>query len=79
MLVDSPPHLQGSHEEADTLIAFHFANVHEKGNVLIRASDTDIMVIIIGMIGREIGSEKETPILHAIMDCGSSNSRRYIL
>ena len=27
--VSKPPHLQGDHEEADTLIAFHVANITE--------------------------------------------------
>ena len=41
MAVDHPAHLQGCHEEADTLIAFHTAIA--VGNVMIRASDTDAL------------------------------------
>ena len=39
-----PPHLQGCHAEADTLIAFHSAM--SEGNLVVRATDTDIMVIL---------------------------------
>ncbi|XP_064620919.1 uncharacterized protein LOC135483801 [Lineus longissimus] len=41
MTVNSPDSLQGNHEEADTLIAFHAASV--TGSLLIRASDTDVI------------------------------------
>ena len=37
MHVGHPAHLQGSHEEADTLLAFHASSV--AGNAMIRASD----------------------------------------
>ena len=67
MNVERPGHLQGIHEEADTLIAFHLSSV--KGNVIIRASDTDVMVIIIGMLGRDINSQKPTLYERIIMEC----------
>ena len=38
MTVNSPNSLQGKHEEADILLAFHAANV--AGSVLVRALDT---------------------------------------
>jgi len=38
-----PPYLQGHHEEANTLIALRVKNV--TGNVIVRASDTDVLVI----------------------------------
>ena len=49
MTVDYPHSLQVKHEEADTLLAFHAA--HVPGSVLVRASDTDVMVILFGMLG----------------------------
>ena len=49
--VNYPSSLQGDHEEADTLIAFHSAFVD--GSQLIRASDTDVLIILLGMLGRE--------------------------
>jgi hypothetical protein len=70
-----PLHLQGNHEEADTLIAFHIANI-TADNVIVRASDTDILVILIGVIGQE--SREDRTIAGIIMDCGMGNSRRYI-
>ena len=76
MTVDRPVHLQGNHEEADTLLAFHAA--HTTGNIVIRASDTDVMVVILGMLGRHILNQCEVSYENIIMDCGSGNSRRYI-
>jgi hypothetical protein len=55
--VSSPSHLQGDHEEADTLIAFHMANLCEE-DVVVRASDTDVLVILIGAIGRQIQGDR---------------------
>ena len=72
MKVEHPPHLQGIHEEADTLIAFHVN--HVKGHILVRASDTDVLVILLGMLGRQMGDNPNK----IIMDCGSGNTRRYI-
>jgi len=74
MNVDEPGHLQGRREEADTLLAFHASNV--AGNVMVRSSDTDVLVILLGMIGRCMKSG--TPSTRVFMDCGSGNSRPYI-
>ena len=49
----SLPYLQGDDEEADTLIAFHTANLSEE-DVAVRASDTDVLVILSGASGRQI-------------------------
>ena len=49
--VTSPVHLQGDHEEADTLIAFQVTNI-TTGNVMVRASDADVLVILIGTLGQ---------------------------
>ena len=73
--VTRPLHLQGDHEEADTLIAFHIANITAE-HVIVRASDTDVLVILIGAIGQE--SPDDRTIADIIMDCGMGNSRRYI-
>ena len=67
----SPSHLQGNHEEADTLIAFHAVNID--GNVIVRASDTDVLVILIGVIRKH----RQT-MGNIIMDSGIKNNRRYI-
>lgn len=76
MTVEHPAYLQGSHEEADTLLSFHVAN--SIGNVMVRASDTDVLVILLGMIGRHMGSQGATTYNRLIMDCGSGNNRRHI-
>lgn len=68
--VDEPSHLQGQHEEADTLIAFHVRTIH-KGAIMVRSSDTDVLVILIGLVGR-------SDCRSLIMDYGSGNHRRYI-
>lgn len=74
MAVFSPALLQGIQEEADMLLAYHAASV--TGSLLIRASDTDVIVIILGMLGRNMLAG--TPLKLIIMDCGAGNSRRYI-
>ena len=73
--VTSPSHLQGDHEEADTLIAFHIANI-TAGNVIVRASDTDVLVILIGALGQQ--RREVRAMANIIMDYGMGNSRRYI-
>ena len=52
MYVEQPAILQGIHEEADTLLAFHAS--HVTGEVVIRASDTDVLLIFIGMLGSQM-------------------------
>ncbi|KAK4309970.1 hypothetical protein Pmani_018437 [Petrolisthes manimaculis] len=73
--VSSPAHLQANHEEADTLIAFHLENITYNA-VIIRSSDTDVLVILIGFLGKKNLKERTRSTI--IMDCGSGNSRRYI-
>ena len=48
--VSRPDHYQGDHEEADTLVAFHAAQC--KGDVVVRGTDTDILIILLGMLGK---------------------------
>ena len=68
--VTQPSVYQGDHEEADTLIAFHVANI--TGDVVVRASDTDVLAILIGSAGQRLPEDR------VIMDYGTGNSRRYI-
>lgn len=70
-----PPILQGILEEANTLLAFHAS--HVKSNVTVRASDNDVMAILVGMLGRQL-TDLELPASPRIMDYGSGNSRRHI-
>lgn len=76
MNVEHPANLQGSHEEADTLLAFHVSSI--TGAAVIRASDTDVLIILLGMIGRHLTSLRPSTYSHIIMDCGSGNSRHHI-
>lgn len=68
--VRAPSHLQGRHEEADTLIAFHAKSV-SGGRIMVRSTDTDVLVILLGLVGRSQG-------LNIVLDFGSGNHRRYI-
>ena len=68
--VEEPNHLQCWHEEAKTLIAFH-ANSISSGNILVRSTDTDVLIILLGLSGRSEG-------ISIIMDYGSGNNQRYI-
>lgn len=36
------------HEEADTRIVFHISKVPENSNILVKASDTDVLIILLG-------------------------------
>ena len=55
--VEQPANLQGVHMEADTLVAFHVA--HCKGDVVVRGTDTDLLIILLGMLGKH--KEEQTP------------------
>ncbi|KAK3890329.1 hypothetical protein Pcinc_005711 [Petrolisthes cinctipes] len=68
-------HLQGDHEEADTLIAFHAATI-TAGHIIVRAPDTDVLVILICAIGSQ--RPKVRSMSNIILDCGMGNTRRFI-
>ena len=68
--------IQPIHEEANTLLALHASSFAR--NAVIRTSDTDVLVILLGMIGRHLTSQRHTAYSCIIMDCGSVNSRRHI-
>ncbi|KAG1714730.1 Cyclic nucleotide-gated channel cone photoreceptor subunit alpha [Nymphon striatum] len=72
MTGEHPHNLQGTHEETDTLIAFHVN--HVKDHILVRASDTDVLVILLGMLGRKMGDNPDK----IIMDYGSGIYTRNI-
>ena len=76
MNVERPANLQGSHEEADTLLAFHVSTT--TGNLVIRASDTDVLVILLGMIGKHLNENRHMSYGRIIMDCGKGNKCRDI-
>lgn len=73
--VTRPAEYQGNHEEADTLISFHVANT-SASHICVRASDTDVLVILIGMLARQRPEVRAAKTV--IMECGMGNSRRYI-
>ena len=56
--VSKPANLQGNHSEADTLVAYHAAA--SEGRVVIRATDTDILIILLGMIAKH--QEEQHPV-----------------
>ena len=71
LVITERVNLQSRHEEADTLVAFHAKQAPE-GNILVRSTDTDVLVILLGLAGRS----RESNI---ILDYGSGNHRRYIV
>ena len=75
-VIEVPPDMQGSHDEADTLIAFH-ASLCE-GNLVVRATDTDVMIILIGMLYKH--TEEQVPVKYQtiIMDTGVGNCQRFV-
>ena len=76
MHVGHPAHLQGSHEEADSILAFHASSV--AGNAVNRGYDTDVLVILLGILGRHLTSQRPTAYSRIILDCGSGNIRRHV-
>lgn len=61
-----------AHEEADTKIIFHICHLDTDADVIIRCSDTDILVILLGNMNH-IRSK-----LNIYMLLGSGNAQRYI-
>ena len=76
IIAEEPAHLQSSHEEADTLIAFQVRQV--EADVIVRASDTDILALLIAMIGGITEGEVPTKYGRILMDSAAGNKRRYI-
>ena len=68
--VDRPSNLRSAHEKADTLIAFHVKKIYG-GNVLVRSSDTNVLILLLGLVGKSND-------LSVIIDYGHGNHRRYI-
>ena len=69
-----PDELHGDHEEADTLVGFHISQIAKtnEGTIVVRASDTDILVIILRVLGKG-------EILNTIInDCGTGNARHFV-
>ena len=57
---------QSPHKEADTLITFFASQL--AGNILVRASDTDVLTILLGYLGNcrpEVAAKSQI-----VMDCG---------
>ena len=50
-MVDKPPQFQPQPEEVDTLIAFHAKQIGA-GPILVRSFDSDILVLLIGLVVR---------------------------
>ena len=74
--IERPTEFQAEHTEADTLIALHASQ--EEGDIIVRSSDTDVLVKLIHMIGRDQEEEKPIKYGRIVMDYGAGNNRRYI-
>ena len=70
LVITEPVNLQCRHEEADTLVAFHAKQAPER-NILVRSTDTYVLVILLRLAGRSRES-------NVILDYDSGNHRRYI-
>ena len=70
VVVDNPPKFQAQHEEAATLVAFHATQIGEGAIMLIRSCGSDVLVILIGLVGRCCAS--------IIMNYVSGHNPRYI-
>ena len=68
--INTPADFQGKHEEADTLLARHARLLCGK-SMLVRSSDTDVLIILIALVGRLSMND-------VFMDFGAGNTRRYI-
>ena len=66
---EKPYHLQCQHEEADTIVLAFHANSISSGAILVRSTDTDVLIILLRLAGR---SEE----INLILDYGSGNHRR---
>ena len=51
LVMTEPVNLQSRPEEADTLVAFHEKQAPER-NILLRSTETNVLVILIGLAGR---------------------------
>lgn len=76
LTTEVPPTDQGIHAEADTLVALHASQID--GDIIVRASDTDIIIILLSMISLHQDQEADIKYQRIVMDCGAGNSRRYI-
>lgn len=61
------------HEEADSKITYHVCNISEEANIVVRGSDTDILVIMLGNMHKLKNSSS-----HVWMQMGTANNERII-
>ena len=67
---------QGTHAEADTLVALHASQA--EGDLIVRASDTDILIMLLAMISFHRDHEEAIKYQRVVIDCGAGNSLIYI-
>ena len=72
----NPNDFQGVHEEVDTLLAFHASKT--PGKVIVRTSDMDVLVILLGMKAKHEELEIQVPYESLLMDVGQENNQRYV-
>lgn len=60
------------HEEADTKIIYHICNTYYDANILIKGSDTDIVIIMLGCMNKLTYNTK------IWMEVGTGNNVRYL-
>ena len=61
------------HEEADSKIIYHACSIADQSNIVIRGSDTDIMIIMLGNM-----LQLKNTSSHIWMLAGTGNNERFI-
>ena len=59
--------LYSTHEEADSRMIFHLNSVTNSSNVVIRTSDTDVLVIALGCMG-SMSSDIKVPFIFSLVN-----------
>ena len=70
-VVNTEYHLFSNHEEADYRLLLHISDVDEYANIVVRATDTDILVILLGNLHKFTNK-------HIWMEVGKANDLRFI-
>ena len=74
---DEMPTYASQHEEADTRMIFHLANIFEESpdvNVVVRSNDTDVLILLV----YHVKQIRNNPKVWMDLGVASNNTRRYI-
>ena len=73
-ITSKPGNFSADHEEAESLIGFHLSKI--SGNSIIKSCDTDVLVLLIGLIGAgKLPLAKTNDESHSVvMQCSASDN-----